>query len=190
MRWMMTVAAILALTSSALATTLGPPPADEPTEFERRFVAHVASLAEQADEAQRQVVPGEDGWLFFTPELRHLGAGVFWGERAAEVSQAPNPDWADPLPAIVDFHEQAERAGVQLIFVPVPAKATVYPDMLPQTPVAGDPARLDRAHRAFLDTLRERGVTVVDLTDVYLEHRAATDDERLYCWQDTHFSPR
>ncbi|MEX0887253.1 MAG: hypothetical protein WD009_12535 [Phycisphaeraceae bacterium] len=167
--------------------------ADGPTEAEQRFAEHTAQLAEQADGEQAQVVVGSDGYLFFAPELRHLGLGRFWGERAIEVSRARNPDWADPLPAIVDFHEQAQRAGVELIFVPIPAKATIYPDKLPDAPSSDEPARLDPAHRAFLDALRGHGVTVIDLTADFLAHRAATDDaeaQRLYCKQDTHFSPR
>ena len=45
------------------------------------------------------VVRGDDGWLFLTSELRHLGVGPFWGEHAAAASKATRPDAVDPLPA-------------------------------------------------------------------------------------------
>ena len=181
------------LTLTIALSLVGRTVADELTDAERWFRDHTARLAEQAAADERQVVQGGRDYLYFVPELRHLGVGAFWGERAADVSRARNADWADPLPAIVDFHEQARRAGVELVFVPVPAKATIYPDHLPDARATDELARLDRAHRRFLDELRDRDVTVLDLTDAFLDHRAATDDaedERLYCKQDTHFSPR
>lgn len=167
--------------------------AEELTDAEQWFRDHAAALAEQAVADERHVVRGTGDYLYFAAELRHLGVGTFWGERAAEVSRARNAEWADPLPAVVDFHQQARRVGVELVFVPVPAKATIYADHLPDARATDEFARLDRAHRRFLDELRRRDVTVLDLTDAFIEHRRATadaEDERLYCRQDTHFSPR
>ena len=51
-------------------------------------------------------VTGRDGWLFLRSELRHVSVGPFWGDAAAKVSKATPPDKADPLPAILDFHQQ------------------------------------------------------------------------------------
>ena len=80
-----------------------------------------AECARQAASGESMAMPGSDGWLFLRSELRHVGVGPFWGEAAAKVSKATAPDKADPLPAIVDFHEQLEALGIQLILVPVRA---------------------------------------------------------------------
>ena len=93
----------------------------------------IQSLAEKAAEAAAQqttVVSGKEGWLFFAPELRSMSVGQFWGDAAQRVSRASNPEFADPLPAILDFKSQLDKAGISLIFVPIPAKATIYPEML------------------------------------------------------------
>jgi hypothetical protein len=86
-------------------------------------------------------VAGRSGWLFFSSELRHVGAGKFWGQDAARVSQSAFAAHADPLPAILDFKQQLDRAGVELLLVPVPPKSVVYPDMLwNKAPLASWPA--------------------------------------------------
>ena len=146
------------------------------------------ALAEKATEAEAQkttVVSGKDGWLFFAPELRHLSVGQFWGAAAKHVSRASNPEFADPLPTILDFKTQLDSAGISLIFVPIPAKATIYPEMVSEH---GDTtARTDEYHLKFCDILREHGVNVLDLTPLFRKNRF-TDAGHVYCKQDTHWS--
>ena len=91
------------------------------------FRAACAALADAADKADRMVVAGRDDWRFLTKELRHVGVGEFWGGAAVKVSRANNPKYADPLPAIVDFNDQLKKLGIELLLVPVPPKAVVYP---------------------------------------------------------------
>ena len=141
------------------------------------------TCAKQAASGDSQSISTDKGWYFLRAELRHLGVGPFWGESAAKVSKASSPDKADPLPAIVDFNDQLKAAGVELILLPVPCKAVVYADQV-------DPAaagRLDDAHRAFYALLLEKGVKVLDLTDLFLEKKS--QGPLLYCKTDTHWSP-
>lgn len=152
--------------------------------------ARFAALAAAAEERESTVVPGEQGWLFFAPELRHLSLGPFWGEAASRVSRAPAAD-ADPLPAILDFQRQLDEAGVDLLFVPVPAKAAVYPDALPNDAAGAAGVDIARADTTFLDQLREAGVAVLDLLPLFRQRAGDAGDEHpLYCRQDTHWSGR
>ena len=143
------------------------------------------ALAQAAAERGSIVVEGTDGWLFFGPELRHLAAGKFWGEPAAEVSKARRPEWADPLPAILDFYEQLLEIGVELVLVPIPPKAVVYPDKL--RPAAATHPRFDIHHQAFYDLVRQNGVKVLDLTPLFVANRQHPNGY-MYCQQDTHWS--
>ena len=146
------------------------------------------SLAEKAAEAETQkttVVSGKEGWLFFAPELRHLSVGRFWGDAAKRVSRASSPEFADPLPAILDFKAQLDKAGIKLIFVPIPAKATIYPEMISEH--GNSTGRGDTYHQKFYDILRDHGVNVLDLTPLFLKNRF-TDAGPVYCKQDTHWS--
>ena len=133
------------------------------------------------------VVQGEDGWLFMGGELRHLGSGKFWGEDAKAVSKAGKPELADPIPAIVDFNNQLKAEGIQLIVLPVPPKAVVYPDKL--VPEMAVDAKVDVFLQGFYAELRKQGVDLLDLTERFREERAKGGDP-LYCKQDTHWSGR
>jgi alginate O-acetyltransferase complex protein AlgJ len=157
--------------------------ADEAAERFRRWCADRAAEAERAGTA---VVAGEDGWLFFAPELRFVGAGRFWGERAAAVSRAP-ADAADPLPAILHVHRELQALGVQLLLVPVPPKAIVHADALGAGVAERPPPRLDVELQRFYATLGEAGVDVLDLTDGFLGARGEAG-EAPFCRRDTHWS--
>lgn len=176
-----------ALTTAALCLFAGSAPAQaDPATAFREACAQQATKAGDA-----MTVTGNDGWLFLANELRHLGVGRFWGEAAAAVSRASKQQEADPLPAILDFKSQLDALGIELVMVPVPPKAVVFPDKLGDAvaaPAAGSaPARLDAVHQEFYKLLREKGVNVLDLTDELLANRAG-DDGPVFCRQDTHWS--
>ena len=139
--------------------------------------------------AGEMVIPGRDDWLYFVPELRSLSVGEFWGESAPRVSRARNAQWADPVPAIVDFNRQLAAAGITLLVVPVPTKAAIYPEYLDgeawSTSVK-ERAGADGAHRRFLALLQVSGVGVVDLQTLF---QATTEGPPHYCKTDTHWSP-
>ncbi len=138
------------------------------------------------------MISGTDGWLFFVPELRALSVGPFWGESAVRVNRSAKPEYADPLPAILDFHEQLQNAGIELLIVPVPAKAAVYPEGLSQTiktDGAAAPPRVDESHQEFYRLLNEKGIAVFDLLPMFVEHQRDVEGP-VYCKTDTHWSGR
>ena len=83
----------------------------------RKVVDQFASLARSAEQRGTITVPGKEGWLFFGPELRFVSAGRFWGKEAAQVSRSTRPEFADPLPVILDFHRQLKKMGIELLMV-------------------------------------------------------------------------
>jgi alginate O-acetyltransferase complex protein AlgJ len=153
----------------------------------RAFRALCAEKFDAAQKANVMTVIGEDGWLFFDRELHHLSVARFWGEQAAKVSAAKKPENADPLPVIVDFAHQLKRANVELILLPVPAKAAIYPDRLAGTNAVDPNFRVDSADKQFYELLKAQNVNVLDLTDAFKAHRDASDGA-LFCKQDTHWS--
>lgn len=186
-RW--TALLILAVGCSDGTTTAAEDAA--PADAESAVQTWRQTLLETAEAALadgKMVIPGMNQWLYFTADLRHLGVGQFWGEPASEVSRANNADWADPIPAIVDFHQQLKDAGVDLVIVPVPAKAAVYPQFLPETLRPAHPdQRLDTVHESFYQQLQEKGISVLDLTPL-MRHAGQNGNPPLYCRQDTHWS--
>jgi len=135
-------------------------------------------------------VRGIDGWLFLTRELAHIGKGVFWGDASKTAGMASNEAWRDPMPAILDFAEQLKKNGVQLILMPVPPKAVIYPDRLwKDVQVSAERERLDAVHAEFYALLRKNGIDVLDLTPVFAAARQE-EEEPLYCQTDSHWSCR
>ncbi len=184
--------ALTAVAAIGCLTALSSPAcADQPAseELVSKFKQTCAERAAAADKADTMTVVGQDGWLFLGKELRHLSVGKFWGPDAVKVSRATKPDQADPLPAILDFQAQLKQAGIELLLVPVPPKAVIFPDKICDAVVVGDspPPRLDVELQAFYKLLGEQGVTVLDLTPDFLAHRA-DKDVPLYCRQDSHWS--
>ena len=171
-------------------TAANPEPATaiSPEQVTAVAAAYRRDLAARAGKA---AVVGQGGWLFYGPELRSQSVGKFWGPDAYKASQALQPQFADPLQPILDFKRQLDRAGIELILVPVPAKVTVYPDMAsPSVRLrAGQtPPRLDVYDYAFCQLLQAKGVHVLDLAPTFLRHRAA-GGTLLYYKTDTHWTP-
>ena len=134
-----------------------------------------------------RVVTGIDSWFFFKPELIHISNRTFWGEKSLAVSKAKKPESADPLPAIVDFNNQLKEKGIELIFVPVPAKTIVYPEMLKNSVINENIKRLDYYHYEFYKILKAKGVMVLDILPLLIENRK-TSSGPVYCKTDTHWS--
>lgn len=156
----------------------------------REVIDQYASLAKSAEQRGTITVPGKEGWLFFGPELRFVSAGRFWGQAAAKVSRATKPEFADPLPAIVDFYHQLKKMGIELLLVPIPSKSVVYPDFLSDKlsiSLENQPVRIDTEPQTFYQLLRKEGIQVLDLTSFFLSNRFHREGP-LFCKQDTHWS--
>src|SRR6266446_2333604 len=157
----------------------------DPSPAQQEFSADLARKFQALEKSHAHAVAGIDGWLFLPSELRFLSVGEFWGKNAAKLSRATKPEDADPLPSILDFHEQLKKRGIELLLVPVPPKAAIYPEkIVPQFNTGEDAAPF--LHR-FYDELRSGGVDVLDLSPIFLQHR---DSERgeVFCETDTHWS--
>jgi hypothetical protein len=152
----------------------------------QQFRGALATKVRLLEKENTAAFAGVDGWLFLTSELRFLSIARFWGEDAAKVSNSPKPEWADPLPAIIDFNDQLKRRGIQLLLVPVPSKAEIYPEkILPGVDISGgDPTP---SLQLFYDELHAKGVDVLVLGPRFLEYRAKEQDA-LFCKSDTHWT--
>src|SRR3979411_1269129 len=153
---------------AALALAL---PAQTPlSEPQQNFAAELTATVTNLEKKNVAAVGGADGWLFFSGELRLLSLGRFWGEEATKVSRAHKPELANPVPAILDFQQQLKARGIELVVVPVPPKAAIYPEkIVPGFEVrTTDPAPV--LHR-FYDELRAAGIDVLDLSALFIQNR-------------------
>jgi acetyltransferase AlgX (SGNH hydrolase-like protein) len=156
------------------------------SDSQQKFINELTAKLRSAESKGAAVIAGVDGWFFLSSDIRFLSVGQFWGADAAKVSRAHKPESADPIPAIVDFHEQLKKRGVDLLLVPVPPKAAIYPEkIVPDVDLHGETAAplLTR----FYEDLRKREIDVVDLAPVFLQNRAS-EHGPVFCKTDTHWS--
>jgi hypothetical protein len=156
------------------------------SEAQQKLRSEFAGRAQSSEKKNAAACAEADGWLFFAAEFRLLSLGRFWGDEAPKVSRAHKPELADPVPAIVDFQEQLKARGIDLLVVPVPPKAAIYPEKI----LAGFDVRTADAapglHR-FYEELRAAGIDVLDLARLFIQNR---DDKRggVFCKTDSHWS--
>ena len=129
-----------------------------------------------------RVIEGADGWLFLANELRHVAKGTEW----VAPETPPEPAHADPLPALIALREQLAEMNIELIIMPVPAKAVVHADALPGY-APSDAAPPPSGMAAFLAHLQDEGFNVINLETIYAETKS---EEQVYCKTDSHWSPR
>jgi SGNH hydrolase-like domain, acetyltransferase AlgX len=156
------------------------------SESQQKLRGELARKVEISERKNAAACAEADGWLFFTAEFRLLSLGRFWGDEASKVSRSHKSELADPIPGIVDFQKQLKERGVDLLLVPVPPKAAIYPEkILPGFKVRTEDAA-PLLHR-FYEELRAVGIDVLDLTPIFLRER---DDKRggVFCKTDSHWS--
>lgn len=147
------------------------------------FTAAVTQALAGAAQGQAASAGAVAPWRFVNKELTHLSKGDL--AQAADLSQL-NAEGTDPLPVIQEYASALKVLGVELILVPVPAKAAIYPEKL-----AADLTLADApSQKPFLDKIASTGIQVADLETLFRQHRAAHPEESLYCATDSHWSPR
>lgn len=105
-------------------------------------------------------ITGREGWLFAASELKAIG-------REGSTTSA--------VDAIADYAAALNGKGIELILVPVPPKAFVYPDKISKNvkvPIRSKRMpRLDSQMQAAMEALEAKNVSVVDLLPVLIASR-------------------
>lgn len=146
----------------------------------RPYVQYAQFLALR--ELGDKVVVGEDNWLFYKPAVQYLVEPWPLGSVC---------DQGNVITAVVSFRDQLAERGIHLLVIPVPNKASVYPDMLTRQAKDKDEPVNARTIEV-MRRLREAGVEVVDLFALFKQARADSSDgeaTKYYLVQDSHWSP-
>ena len=147
-----------------------------------------------------EVILGADNWLFYAPEVSAItGRGfpvntqVSAPVSAAETStqNAIRPDQAirhDSLPAITHLRDQLALRGIALVLMPIPVKATIYPEKLWPAYKFSERWPRNASMKKWKRELQKRGIRVLDVTpDLML---AKARGESVFVSGDTHWTPR
>ena len=149
------------------------------------FIARYARLWFQlpltclGNQGNSKVVIGRDGWLFYRFSLDYITkpSSSFYRESA-------------PFDAIIDFRDELRSQGVELMLLPIPGKSTIYPEYLSRRYKPNFGSATNIHTKEFFQKLRDKGINVIDPTDILWEQKRASNDDLLYLQQDTHWSPK
>ncbi|MFT7480558.1 MAG: hypothetical protein ACI80N_003871 [Gammaproteobacteria bacterium] len=122
-----------------------------------------------------KAILGQDDWIFYRDDLDLITAPGFLQGQA----------WT-AVDAAVDLRDQLASQGVELLFVPVPAKSMVETRHISRW-TAEVSAAFNSDGAEFLQELEERGVHTVDLSALFAAARQG--DTPLYLPRDTHWTP-
>lgn len=175
---------LLALSLCASFARAAEPADPTLTPAQQKFRAELASKVVALEKKNVSALAGADGWLFLTSELRFLAQGRFWGEAAAKTARSQKSP--DPLAAIADFDRQLRDRGIELVLLPVPPKAAIYPDKLGMEASIG-PAATAPYMQEFYDELRRRDINVLDLSTTFAQPPESARGP-VYCKTDSHWS--
>lgn len=144
-----------------------------------------------------KAIRGRAGWLFYRPGVACLC------EKDRLEQGNPHSTWVVPpngetrrnavAKAIVRFRDQLRERGLGLLVVPVPAKASVYPEMLTRR-FEGKHTTVSSPTEALLEEIEAAGVHTVDLFKAFRDARTETsissEKSALYLATDTHWTPQ
>lgn len=119
--------------------------------------------------AEDDVILGEDGWLYYAPEINGW-AGVDTLSDRELFAAAKN---------LSLMAEYVEGLGADFVFTVAPDKSSLYPEHLPGYPQSDAPSSAER----LADALAEFGVNYVNLFDLF-----NAQPETLYFEHDSHWN--
>jgi hypothetical protein len=139
-------------------------------------------------EGNRKTYLGYDGWLFYQPEFAALsGYGPLREEPRSPMKDPSIGKLRQAKDVVLEFHEQLKERGIKLMLVPVPVKATIYPEgitgSIPRESEA--PVFHPDEGQLHLD-LQEAGIDVLDITPALLQLKKR--ERPVYLKQDTHWT--
>jgi len=120
-------------------------------------------------EGRSGVVVGNDGWLFSKEEF------------AAPLDRTP--DLAEAATGLIQIRDELAAKGIDLVVVPLPAKADIYREHLSEAAIPDD---LGKLYDDFTALLGNEGIRYVDTRQPLLTAEA---EGQLFLTTDTHWTP-
>lgn len=117
------------------------------------------------------------GQLYLRQDVQHVQGRSFLESPRGSAGSKRN--W-DPLPAIVDFHQQLQEIGIRLVLLPLPSKANLPKD-------SGEPV-VNEGYNEFLRILEsEHQIEILNVTPLLVKMSA--QGKSPFLRGDSHWSP-
>ncbi len=131
------------------------------------------------EDAGDNAILGRDGWFFYRPAVQYLVEP--WSPEGGQTQ-------GNVFDAIISFRDDLAKRGIQLLVMPAPNKASVYPEMLTGR-TCKETGSVNASTREILVRLKQEGVEILDLFEVYDRAKRVAGSPACYLAQDSHWSP-
>ena len=120
-------------------------------------------------EGRSGVVVGNDGWLFSKEEF--------------DATLKRTPDLAEAAAGVTEIRDLLAAKGINLVVVPLPAKADIYREHVSYATIPDD---LEKLYGDFRAMLESEGIRSIDTRQPLLD---AKGEGQLFLTTDTHWTP-
>jgi hypothetical protein len=136
-------------------------------------------------------VLGKNGWFFYKPDVDFLVKPDILDPRSVRVDPNDKPVGDKPVAAIKNFKKQLNDLGIDLLFVIMPGKPSIYPDLLSSS-MKPESAGTFSHSLHMMNDLRKEGIDVVDLFTPFARERLRDRNagDSMYLKEDTHWRAR
>jgi hypothetical protein len=136
-------------------------------------------------------VTGGNGWFYYKSDVDYVVRPGVLDKRSLIVDPNDKVMTDDPVAAIVNFKKQLSDRGIDLLVVLMPAKPSIYPDVL-NSSIKPEMSGKIGTTMHIIELLRGRGVDAIDLFTAFAKERAndAISGDSLYLSKDTHWRAR
>jgi len=141
-------------------------------------------LASGLREGNSKTFIGKEGRMYYQAGIEGLvGYGPLKPEPYSVMKNPDRASWIPPLPVISKFAAELKERGIELMIVPVPVKSMIYPEGIGRGD--WDKPVHHRDQQALYNRLRDAGIEVVDLSDLFW---ALKETDEVFLKQDTHWT--
>ncbi len=128
-----------------------------------------------------KAVVGKNDFLFFRKGIDYLVKPPLKHSRNKYPALGETAYLEDPLKIILEVADDLSKRGIELLIVPIPGKASVYPEFL------GGNHEVNRHTEVFIKKLVEHNIAVVDVYPEFFKNKGSNS---LYLKHDTHFKTK
>jgi hypothetical protein len=136
-------------------------------------------------------VAGRNGWFYYKSDVDYVVRPSVLDKRSVIVDPNDKVMTDNPVTAIVNFKKQLSDLGIDLLVVLMPAKPSIYPDVLNSSIKPELSGKIGTTMR-IIEALRGQGVEAIDLFTPFAMERKndATAGDSMYLSKDTHWRAR
>jgi hypothetical protein len=134
---------------------------------------------------------GRNGWFFYKSDVDYVVRPSVLDKRSVITDPNGRVMTDNPVAAMVNFKKQLSDLGIDLLVVLMPAKPSIYPDLL-NSSIKPEMSDKIGTTMHIIESLRAQGVEAIDLFSAFAKERMndAAAGDSMYLSKDTHWRAR